>query len=51
MCQPRAARYQKDDIYDLKKILQIAWNVKCFELIKRCIIVYVVGLRFQNWNI
>ena len=51
MCQMRASSYQGDDIFGLKKILQIDLDVKCFELIKSCIIVYVIGLRFLNWKI
>ena len=37
MCQLRASRYERDDIFGLKKILQIDLNVKYFELIERCI--------------
>ena len=47
MCQLRASRYQRDDKFGLMKILQIDLNVKCFELIKHCIIVWDENCKFQ----
>ena len=51
MCQMRASCYQGDDIFGLKKILQIDLNVKCFELIKRCVLQHWIWISWYFKNI